>query len=407
MNKEISGARYRASVVLIIVVALCGVMPCGARANNQARVVSKPRLIHIGWDSPTPKYVAARWKEMSRVAAFDGVAIKLESDTGVPVMQKMFTRHDLSKFPFEQATKQVKTATDNWRRERTLTDNFVWLMLSPEDWTAEGRGFSWADDALWNRFTGNAAVMARFAKRAGLKGLFLDPELYNETKYLSCDFMWRRDGFKENPGCSPETNPRVPEKYLPLLQRRGREFMQAMLKEYPDITIMTTMGHSAVRYNGTPYNLYAGFLDGVMQAMRDTKGANAVLHDGMEMYGHRKMKDSPNCQTVHGFECLYNDATTFGNYFSNEKILYDRYVKASPPVWIDMSRQWSDKPKDFTGNYYQPDELQTAIESAFKVSTGYVWLYSEIACFFPYNESCKTIGKPYLEAIARAKAKSR
>ena len=407
MNNEIRGARRRVAVVLIIVIAVCGVMPCGAWANGKARTVAKPRLIHIGWDSPTPKYVAARWKEMSRVAAFDGVTLKLETDTGVPVMQKMFTRHDLSKFPFEAATKQVKIATDNWRRAGTLTDNFVWLMLSPEDWTPEGRGFSWADDALWSRFTSNAAVMARFAKRSGLKGLFLDPELYNDTKYLSCDFMWRKDGFRENPGCTAEDNPRVPEKYLPLLQRRGREFMSAMLKEYPDITIMTTMGHSAVRYNGTPYNLYAGFLDGVMQAMRDTKGAKASLHDGMEMYGHRKMVESPNCSEVKGFECLYNDATKFGKYFSNEKALYDRFVKASPPVWIDMSRQWSDKPKDFTSNYYKPDELRLAVENALTVSTGYVWVYSEIACFFPDNEGCKTIEKPYIEAIARAKSNSR
>lgn len=393
-------------IVMIVMVALNVSTLRNARAvtNNKTQKLSAPRLIHIGWDSPTPKYVALHWKEMSRVAAFDGVTLKLESDTGVPLIQKMFTRHDLSKFPFEGVTKHVKTATDGWRREGTLTDNFVWLMLSPEDWTPEGRGFSWADDALWSRFTNNAAVMARFAKRSGLKGLFLDPELYNDTKYLSCDFMWRRDGFKENPGCTPEDNPRVPEKYLPLVQRRGREFMRAMLKEYPDITIMTTMGHSAVRYNGASYNLYAGFLDGVMQAMRDTKGTNAQLHDGMEMYGHRKMIDSPNCQAVRGFECLYNDATNFGKYFSNEQGLYERYVKASPPVWIDMNRRWSDKPKDYTDNYYKPDELQTAIESALKVSNGYVWLYSEIACFFPDNEGCKRIEKPYIEAIARARA---
>ncbi len=78
---------------------------------------------------------------MSRVATFDGVPLHLEGDADVRLIQKMFTRHDLSKFPFEQVTKQVKTATDSWRRERTLTDNFVWLMLSPEDWTPEGRGF--------------------------------------------------------------------------------------------------------------------------------------------------------------------------------------------------------------------------------------------------------------------------
>ncbi len=365
------------------------------------------KLIHVGWDNATPDYMAKNWAAMERMSFFDGVSVKIETDAGVPLVQKLFTQNDLTKHEFSRVEKQIRTATDGWKRHGTFTDNFAWLMLSPEDWTLEGKNFSWADDALWQQITQNAGVVARIARRSGLKGLFLDPEQYNETKFLSCEYMWRRDGFGSNPGCTSTLNPRVPGAYLPLLQRRGREFMTSVLKEYPDITIMTTMGHSAARYNGAPYNLYAGFLDGMLQAIRDAKGAKAILHDGMEMYGHRTKFDSPGCQEVKGFECLYNDGMIYGKYFSNEQTLYEKLVKGGLAVWIDMGRVWGTSPIDYSGNYYKPDELQLAVTSALEVANGYVWIYSESACFFDTRADCKPIAEPYLKAIRQAKAEAK
>lgn len=369
-------------------------------------VASSPRLIHVGWDNPSSAYVAKNWATMDKARVFDGITLNISTDDGIGLTQKLFSRHDFTKFRFARSIADIKLATSKWQRRGTLTDNFAWLMLSPEDWTPEGKNFSWADDTLWEQIAKNAGVMARFAKQAKLKGLFLDPEQYNATKFLSCEYMWAagRDNFKTNPGCTPEDNPRVPAGYLGLLQKRGRQMMTSILREFPDIVIMTTMGHSAVRYNGAGYNLYAGFLDGVLSAMRDAP--RAVLHDGMEMYGLRTLQDSPHCKEIVGFECLFNDARAMGNYFTSEPQLFQKTVKHSPAVWIDTGRKWNDKPNDFSGNYYSPAQLATAIESARAVSTGYVWIYSETACFFSVTATCKPIGEAYLTAMRQARAQT-
>lgn len=362
---------------------------------------SKPKLIYIGWDDPSPEYIARHWKQMQEMSFFDGVTINPVDNQGASVRQRMLTRFKLTPENFTKTTTQIRTATENWKRRGTFTDNFIWLMLSPEDWTTEGKDFSWADDKLWIQINRNAATLARVAKQSGLKGFFLDPEQYNATKFLSCDFMWRRDGFKSAPGCTTNENARVPDAYQPLLKRRGKEFMHCILREYPDIVLMTTFGHSMVQYIGSSANLYAGFLDGMMLAMRDAPNARAVLIEGMELYGQRGLEDSPGCRTPSGFRCLYKDAMGMGKYFSTEPALFDRFIEGSPPVWIDMNRVWHTD--DFTKNYYQPNGLQTAVASALSVTDRYVWMYSESACFFPTWQGCKPVPEPYLQAIHRAR----
>ena len=73
--------------------------------------------------------------------------------------------------------------------------------------------------------------MAKVARDSGMKGLLLDPEQYNTTLLFSCDSMWSRDFLNTPKQCSIQpADPFTPGKYRPLLERRGKEFMESILQ---------------------------------------------------------------------------------------------------------------------------------------------------------------------------------
>ena len=368
------------------------------------------RLIYFGWDSPTPAEMQNNWRTMQQQSFFDGITVELRSDAGTSVMQKVFTTFKVDLYSFTQVSAKMRTATDGWKNNKTFTDNFIRLMLSPPDGDGENEGvsppynpagFSWNDDQLWIQINKNAGAAAKAARDAGMKGLLIDPEQYNTTKLFSCHYMWNRD-FPGTPnGCSlPPSDPFTPAAYRPLLERRGKEFMESILLEYPDITIMTTFAHSAVEYIGRDMDLNTAFFDGMLKAINEKQQATLAgnpinpIHDGMEVYGRRTLAEYQN---------LYDYSLWAGWFYSGQRPLHERLIFAAPPVWLDNGRLWHSQ-APFLENHYKPAQLERAVSAALQVTDRYVWVYTEHANLFGNGVNQKNVPQVYLDAMHRAKA---
>ena len=148
--------------------------------------------------------------------------------------------------------------------------NFVSISLFFDKWN------SYADDAFWACACHKAAMLTRVAKLSGCKGVFIDTEDYPHVGQFYYIPKFAKHGF---------------EKTAELARQRGREFMSAMVKEYPDMEILTTWllsnqsrGSYQDLYNGPEAawrkngDLFVPFMRGMVEAL----GPKTMLHDGNE-----------------------------------------------------------------------------------------------------------------------------
>ena len=98
------------------------------------------------------------------------------------------------------------------------------------------------DDEAWAQIVEHWRIAARLANQGGLKGILFDPEAYTEPHrqfaYTS-QAGWREHTFAE---------------YAAKARERGREIMQAVAGEYPDITIFWVCFIQKLRPNHHPFS---------------------------------------------------------------------------------------------------------------------------------------------------------
>jgi len=82
------------------------------------------------------------------------------------------------------------------------------------------RRIDWTDDKSWASVAHNFAVLARFARNAGFKGLIMDCEDYEKARQYFLD----------------ENDPEL-EQTRWLVRKRSREIHSAIFAEYPDMTL--------------------------------------------------------------------------------------------------------------------------------------------------------------------------
>jgi hypothetical protein len=142
-----------------------------------------------------------------------------------------------------------------------LTDNFILLWTRPAD-------VDWFDDGGWSSIVEHWEIAAWVARQAGFKGIVFDPEppppSSGHNGYWNYWFQRRHDRFTF-------------DEYYAKARQRGREVMQSIVGQYPDITLfcyrMNSTNMMAVNqtnphlalYALEPkhgYGLYSGFIDG-------------------------------------------------------------------------------------------------------------------------------------------------
>ena len=238
---------------------------------------------------------------------------------------------------------------------KKYTHNFIYIFINyPGDF--------WNDTA-WAITAQNFANMAKVAKTLGFKGVVYDNEEYRPKKWLNYGESYR--------------NP----KYDLLQHRdqvilRGKQIMEAMIKEFPGVEIFNYHGPYLSEPNyripsiifkqaGTwdQSELLGPFFVGMMLG----RGDSATVIDGGEVYQYRTEKDFKNSYDIRKYEIASEETNS---WFIPYKL------RRSWPNEINISfgvynRQWlPDYPMD-------SKIMKTTLQNALKYTDKYVWYYTE------------------------------
>lgn len=330
--------------------AIALVVVCAGSTEAKTR----KKLIEYGWDVPGQAYVREHIREMEKIP-FDGIVMRVDTPNKYRYHREFgwlaFSKLKFNAYDWRPVIDEIKAI-----EFKRFTDNFLQLVAYPADvdWFAPE----------WSNIAHNCGVLARIAKLSGCKGIMFDPECYatNIWHYNGMPEEWRKGHtFAE---------------YRAKVRERGREWMQAINAEYPDITILSLYGpycplwmsggHPENNPEGQLYGLMQDFWDGVLEAA----APGTIIVDGFESsYGFktRKKFESGRKVMLEQSKTLYSDPGKF-----------QRHVRAGFGIWADWHQE--DNPfslTDIPKNYHTPESLRQSLALALEITDEYVWVYTE------------------------------
>jgi ubiquinone/menaquinone biosynthesis C-methylase UbiE len=326
------------------------------------------RIIEWGWDEPDTKFMRENIERMEGLP-FDGLVFHATSSKGGNFVWEMWGGRRFERAEFEQAIADL-----NATPFRRLADRFLRVNVTPGT-------VDWFDDAAWSVVLNNFQVAAEIASDGRTRGFMFDVEQYN-----SALFDYRKQPHRESRSFAD---------YQAKVRTRGREWMKAVGKAFPDITILLTFGYSITQPSGTAtdrseahYGLLADFLDGLLDACPD----RAMIVDAWEQsYPYKRSEQ---------FTSAYNSIRRESAAWSADAERYRRFVRAGFGVWMDYNwRKIAWDTEDFSRNHFTPAEFESAVRSALLTSDAYVWVYTEQPRWWT-NER---LPDPYVEALRRAR----
>ena len=315
----------------------------------------KKKLIELGWDIPTTEYLAKHWREMEENAPFDGVIYDLvgkSPDGAQYASQRLFTKDAWNREWFNSCVEDLKSC----QFER-FHDNFIRINFYPAD-------FDWADDEAWNNVCEKAAVCAWVARETG-GNLCFDFESYGAQM------------FKHNAstGRSFEESKRI-------ARRRGAEMCAAIVKEYPEVTILCLWMNSInVAAGRSPkpdlilrdfsYGLLPSFIDGLL----DSVVPETILIDGCEngYYLNGNEYDRAAC------DVFLETGPSVALVAPENRKKYRTQTRVGFGFYLDMYSN-----PEGSRYYRGPEEGETRFErleinlrAALNAADQYVWVYGE------------------------------
>lgn len=352
MNQRLIGI-----ALAVIGLALASTWP-QAHAADMRR---SKKLIETGWDEPNTQTLRKNLAEIEK-SPFDGVVIGVlgKSEDGTPCsLRTAFANQPWQRSWFQSAIDDLKAC-----RFQHFTDNFFILGANPGN-------VDWFDDAGWRTIVEHWRIAAWVARQAGVKGILFDPEPYSEP---FAQFRYRSQ---------PQADQHTFDEYCAKARQRGREVIQAVAEEYPEITLfcyfMTSITssatgradqHAALENQG--YGLYPAFLDGWLDAIPPTM----TLVDGCESaYRYNSQKDFLEAGILMKGDCQ--------ELISPEnRAKYRAQVQVSFGIYLDA--YWNPRDSEAGKSWYidglggsRVNRLRANVRTALRVADEYVWIYGE------------------------------
>jgi hypothetical protein len=347
--------------------ALALASPAGAKA-----------LIEMGWDEANPAFLA---KHMAQIEAqpFDGLVYVVggaRGGTSGPT-PGAFTWKAWGNRRWTEAelASEIRTLESlHWTRYR---HNFLRINATPGN-------VDWFED--YSTILANLTLAASIARRAGSRGILIDPEAYESPMF-------------EYPKQKGHAKRKFAD-YAAQTRRRGAEVMRALEKGYPGLTVFLTIAgtHADIQRRGDQiqfdrgqYGLLPAFVEGLV----DGASSSAKIVDGMGgAYPVRKDAEVDNYFSAHD---------VFAASVPNSA-KYRKTVSRGLGIWMDFdwrNKGWNvDNPN---ANYRSPEALRKTLVRALSKVDEYVWLYCEIPRW--WNESGKREKLPdaYVQAVRDAR----
>jgi len=331
-----------------------------------------PYLLLHDWygSSPvaTPSFVRDHLEHLESLP-FDGIVSYLRSPDGsLNVSASILADKELSEEEIASVLAPMKGLPF-----RNLTQNFAAVL--------GGRPPDFMDD--WSAVISNFGRLAKAAKEAGLRGVYFD----NEAYYTPWSDFPRGVRHRE----------KSLREYQDRARERGRQVMEAMTAQYPEITVILLHGpyiseprapsqlfpqvHASNELHG-PF--FVGFLEGA--------GPDASVVDGGELYHLRSEGDFQECRNwrKRGFPSAEIDCA-----------ILPAALRAEWDARVGVAFGIIDRP--FQGRPMTPPILTATLSNALRHADRYVWLYVEGPTFL---KPAADGGAPalWVEAVRRARA---
>jgi SAM-dependent methyltransferase len=342
--------------------------PRPSRAEFAADPLRGKRLIEWGWDEPDTQFMRANVERMEQLP-FDGLVFHVLSSKGGNLAWEIWSGRQFNREEFDHAVADLKATPF-----RQLSDRFLRVNVTPGD-------VDWFDDASWTTVLNNFGVAAAVAREGHAKGFMFDVEQYNSSL-----FDYRQQKHRDHKSFA---------EYRKRVRARGNEWMQAVNKAYPDITILLTFGYSIAQpkrqakdRSEEHYGLLADFLDGML----DTCSDRTMIVDAWESSYPYKQPEQ--------FATAYDTIRTQSVAWSADPDRYRRFVRAGFGIWMDYDwRNTGWELEGFSKNHFTPVEFETSVRAALRTSDAYVWIYTEQPRWWT-NER---LPQEYVEALKKAR----
>jgi hypothetical protein len=259
-----------------------------------------------------------------------------------------------------------------------FTDNFLRVNVTPGD-------VDWFDD--FSPIIANATIAATIANRGRCKGILFDVEPYAFPLF---DFHKLSNPAK-----------RTWNDYCDQARLRGAEYMNALQKGFPGLTVFLTFGYSiawAQMENGKKqlqdcsYALLPSFLDGMVSAAR----GKARLVDGCELsysFKERKLFRRDYRTMREGLLPIVRDRDK-----------YQKTISIGFGLWMDFNshkKPWSTN--DFSKNYFSPAEFLSSANFALESCDEYVWIYTQTPKWWTEKGTAAYLPLAYDDALRAAR----
>ncbi len=329
------------------------------------------QLIELGWDQPNAARVRDNLAVME-AQPFDGVMIGLDGRT--PDGQSVSLKRGFSADVWDEAWFAEDVAALRACAFERLRENFVMFGANPGD-------VDWFDDDGWRQIVDHWRLAARLAKQTGCRGLEFDPEPYTKP---AAQFSYE---------AQPQRAAHSFGDYYIKARERGREVMQAVAAEYPDLVLLTLFMNSVNRtatgqpdpraaLAGSGYGLYPAFIDGWLDAAPPTVTfvdgcESAYLYNSAEQYLRAAVTIKGACQSLVSPE---------------NRAKYRAQVQVGFGIYLDA--YWNPRDSELGQRYYidglggeRVDRLRANVAAALEVCDGYVWVYGEKFRWWPTPNS--------------------
>jgi len=291
-------------------------------------------------------------------------------------------KYDQSSYAFDNESwtenslrfNELKAISGKWTN---FTDNFILLRGN-----SNNAGPDFFDDKLWKQIITNTELLGKAVKTGGCKGIVFDPEFYSGNHTYSP--WWYNKAEKYS---APYKEKGISFGDVTVKARqRGKEYVQALQKHMPQVTILTTFLYSsawAYCYNDiqkqpdSPYALLASFGNGMLEGLN----RGSILIDGNEPSYYidetRKYLEGSDendySYTRYDATIKLCDATALKKWNAQGQVAMSPYLDNYYNIYSPVS--WS-TPE------YQSKWMMHNVYNSLLASDQYVWVYIESTDFW-------------------------
>jgi hypothetical protein len=362
-SRKPSGSR-RAVLVALLSVSVLGSFFI-ASAKDSATNPRDKGILSFAWDAVKPSWLKDNPKALES-SVFSAFIVRPEAARNV------FTRAPYPTAGFDKDRDNLLALPKG-----ALENSFLEIQSTPGTYSGRpdaDHGFDWFSDADWRSAEQNVENFARVVAATGMRGIFFDNEPYFGSRPWGFEYQPNRDS-------------RTFAAYETQLRSRGSQFMRALERHAPGLTVFSTrfltstyrewtQGASFEEIRvGLPkqhfYGLWPAFFEGMLEAASE----KVRFVDGAEgTYYHYSSTqfDTTKRWVLEESPVLLK---------SENRAKYKRLIRLSSAVYLDGLMNTANDPR-FLGYYVTSDAdrlklLEHNVYHSLRIADEYAWVFSE------------------------------